>query len=205
MESLSEGVSYDTPRDGVTLSARRDLRSLVLPAEVSRLENLSGYVKFPGAWPVARIRLKYTARPAVAERFMARAEGDNGSGVRKSRPADPAVQDAVAKAADVAWAEGLARDGVNGVRSEIDAVDGEETCEAAGLEESGGRRAAGSALDSGWPADGDEEADGEHGWLYEEWASEAEPVDDGPERSSGDDSGGETKAGAMEKPVSIRI
>ena len=205
VESLSEGVSYDTPRDGVTLSARRDLRSLVLPAEVSRLENLSGYVKFPGAWPVARIRLKYTARPAVAERFMARAEGDNGSGVRKSRPADPAVQDAVAKAADVAWAEGLARDGVNGAGSEIDAVDGEETCEAAGLEESGGRRAAGSALDSGWPADGDEEADGEHGWLYEEWASEAEPVDDGPERSSGDDSGGETKAGAMEKPVSIRI
>ena len=46
VESLSEGVSYDTPRDGVTLSARRDLRSLVLPAEVARLENLSGYVKF---------------------------------------------------------------------------------------------------------------------------------------------------------------
>ena len=192
VESLSEGVSYDTPRDGVTLSARRDLRSLVLPAEVSRLENLSGYVKFPGAWPVARIRLKYKERDKVAKRFVARVEGDNGSGVRKSRPADPVVQDAVAKAVVVVSAEGLARDGVNGVRSEIDAVDGEETCEAAGLDESGGRRAAGSALDSGWLADGDEKADGEPGWLYEEWASEAEPVDERTERSSGHDTGGET-------------
>ena len=124
VESLSEGVSYDTPRDGVTLSARRDLRSLVLPAEVARLENPAGYVKFPGAWPVARIRLKYTARPKVAERFLARVEGDNGSGVRNNRPADAVVQDAVAKAADVVSAEGLVRDGVNGVRSEIDVVDG---------------------------------------------------------------------------------
>ena len=91
---FSEGVSYDTgerpgaPRDGVTLSARRDLRSLVLPAEVSRLENLSGYVKFPGAWPVARIRLKYTARPAVAERFEPRADGESAGGSGVETPAD---------------------------------------------------------------------------------------------------------------------
>ena len=88
VESLSEGVSYDTPRDGVTLSARRDLRSLVLPAEVARLENLAGYVKFPGAWPVARIRLKYTARPKVAERFEARADGEGVSGSGVETPAD---------------------------------------------------------------------------------------------------------------------
>ena len=75
VEALAEGVSYDTPRDGVTLSARRDLRSLVLPAEVARLENLTGYLKFPGAWPVARIRLKYKNRTKAAERFVPRAEG----------------------------------------------------------------------------------------------------------------------------------
>ena len=78
VESLAEGVSYDTPRDGVTLSARRDLRSLVLPAEVARLENLTGYLKFPGAWPVARIKLTYTARPRVAERFVPRKDGESG-------------------------------------------------------------------------------------------------------------------------------
>ena len=91
VEALAEGVSYDTPRDGVTLSARRDLRSLVLPAEVARLENLSGYLKFPGAWPVARIRLKYKNRTKVAERFVPRAEGENAGGSGVETPADDAA------------------------------------------------------------------------------------------------------------------
>ena len=72
MESLSEGVSYDTPHSGVTLSTRREERPLVLPSEVSRLESLSGYIKLPGAWPVARIRLKYRKRDIVAARFVPR-------------------------------------------------------------------------------------------------------------------------------------
>ena len=75
VETLAEGVSYETPRDGVTLSTRRDLRPLVLPAEVARLRNLSGYIKLPGAWPVARIRLKYRARRKAAKRFEPRGEG----------------------------------------------------------------------------------------------------------------------------------
>ena len=85
VETLSEGVSYETPRDGVTLSTRRDLRPLVLPAEVARLRNLSGYIKFPGAWPVARIRLKYRARRKAAKRFEPRGEG------RATRIRDEAV------------------------------------------------------------------------------------------------------------------
>ena len=86
VESLAEGVSYDTPRDGVTLSARRDIRPLVLPAEVARLENLSGYLKFPGAWPVARIQLKYRPRPSVAERFVVRGDSEGGAGVGSGLP-----------------------------------------------------------------------------------------------------------------------
>ena len=91
VEALAEGVSYETPRDGVTLSARRDLRSLVLPAEVARLENLSGYLKFPGAWPVARIRLKYKNRTKVAERFVPRVEGENAGGSGVETPANDAA------------------------------------------------------------------------------------------------------------------
>ena len=72
VETLSEGVSYETPREGVTLSTRREERPLVLPSEVSRLENLSGYLKFPGPSPVARIRLKYRKRAIVAARFVPR-------------------------------------------------------------------------------------------------------------------------------------
>ena len=72
VEEMAESVNcgVEIPRDGVTLGARRALRPLVLPAEVARLDSLAGYLKFPGAWPVARTGLKYRKRPQVAERFV---------------------------------------------------------------------------------------------------------------------------------------
>ena len=88
MESVSEGVSYDTPHGGVTLSTRQDERSLVLPSEVSRLDNLCGYLKFPGEWPVARIRLRYKARKPVAPRFVPKAKEAAG-GEDEARDAAP--------------------------------------------------------------------------------------------------------------------
>ena len=93
-ESLAEGVSYETPRDGVTLSTRRDLRPLVLPAEVARLENLSGYLKFPGSWPVARIRLKYRARRRAAERFEPRCGGESDTAKQPGEAAEVRTGDA---------------------------------------------------------------------------------------------------------------
>ena len=71
------------PRGGEPLSARqlrRALRLPVLPAEIARLDSLAGYLKLPGAWPVARIKLWYAKRPKVAERFVPRAEGKAGTG-----------------------------------------------------------------------------------------------------------------------------
>ena len=70
-------------RGGELLSARQlrcALRLLVLPAKIVRLDSLAGYLKLPGAWPVARIRLRYRKRPKVAERFVPRAEGEAGAG-----------------------------------------------------------------------------------------------------------------------------
>ena len=77
VEEVAEGYSYgaNTIRDGVSLTPRRELRALALPSEIMRLENLSGYLKFPGPFPVASIKLKYVARPASAERFVPRKEG----------------------------------------------------------------------------------------------------------------------------------
>ena len=77
IEEVAEGFSYgaNTIRDGVSLTPRRELRALALPSEIMRLENLSGYLKFPGPFPVASIRLKYVSRPKAAERFVPR-EGD---------------------------------------------------------------------------------------------------------------------------------
>ena len=77
VEEVAEGYSYgaNTIRDGVSLTPRRELRALALPSEIMRLPNLSGYLKFPGPFPVASIRLRYVARPKAAERFVAREDG----------------------------------------------------------------------------------------------------------------------------------
>ena len=77
VEEVAEGFSYgaNTIRDGVSLTPKRELRALALPSEIMRLENLAGYLKFPGPFPVASIRLKYVSRPKAAERFIPR-EGD---------------------------------------------------------------------------------------------------------------------------------
>ena len=70
----AEGLSYGASamRDGVSLTQRREMRPLALPSEIMRLENLHGYLKFPGPWPVARIRLDYVKRPGAAESFIPR-------------------------------------------------------------------------------------------------------------------------------------
>ena len=86
VEEVAEGFSYgaNTIRDGVSLTPRRELRALALPSEIMRLANLEGYLKFPGPFPVASIRLKYAARPKAAERFVPR----NGDGVDPSGRTD---------------------------------------------------------------------------------------------------------------------
>ena len=90
IEEVAEGYSYgaNTIRDGVSLTPRRELRALALPSEIMRLANLEGYLKFPGPFPVASIRLKYVARPAAAERFVPR-EGDAADGGEAPEPALP--------------------------------------------------------------------------------------------------------------------
>ena len=72
VEAFAEGVSYGAEpyRDGVTLTPKRELRSLVLPSQIMRLENLHGFLKLRGRHPVARIELKYVRRRKVAPRFV---------------------------------------------------------------------------------------------------------------------------------------
>ena len=78
---VEEGFSYgaNTIRDGVSLIPRRELRALALASEIMRLPNLEGYLKFPGPFPVASIRLKYVSRPKADERFVPREDGRGAS------------------------------------------------------------------------------------------------------------------------------
>ena len=106
VEEVAEGYSYgaNTIRDGVSLTPRRELRSLALPSEIMRLANLEGYLKFPGPFPVASIRLKYVARPAAAERFVPRR--DDGAG--PDGDADGAASAVGADSAAAAGTDGIA-------------------------------------------------------------------------------------------------
>ena len=69
-----------------------------------RLANLEGYLKFPGPFPVASIRLKYVSRPKAAERFVPRSEdaagpagGRDDVGIEASAPvAEPGGDDEIA-------------------------------------------------------------------------------------------------------------
>ena len=116
VEEVAEGFSYgaNTIRDGVSLTPKRELRALALPSEIMRLENLAGYLKFPGPFPVASVRLKYVSRPKAAERFMPR-EGDGsepgGDGAApEAGVAAPSVDDGmtIPDAAEAGRSGGLA-------------------------------------------------------------------------------------------------
>ena len=85
----------------MSLTPRRELRALALPSEIMRLPNLEGYLKFPGPFPVASIRLRYVSRPKAAERFVARTE--DGAGPRGG-PDD----------ADIAASAPVAEPGIDG-------------------------------------------------------------------------------------------
>ena len=93
VEEIAEGYSYgaNTIRDGVSLTPKRELRALALPSEIMRLPNLEGYLKFPGPFPVASIRLKYVARGEAAARFVPR-EGDAAEAIAEPDDAAKAAE-----------------------------------------------------------------------------------------------------------------
>lgn len=68
----AEGISYGANeiRDGVSLSASRKMRQLVLPTEITNLPDLSGYIRVPGDFPVAKFEMSYVAFPVVAAPFV---------------------------------------------------------------------------------------------------------------------------------------
>ena len=93
VEEVAEGFSYgaNTIRDGVSLTPKRELRALALASEIMRLENLSGYLRFPGPLPVATIRLDYVDRAQAAARFAPRdGAGDGAPGDAKDDGRDEA-------------------------------------------------------------------------------------------------------------------
>ena len=94
VEEVSENVSYgaNTIRDGVSLTPRRELRALALPADIMRLPNLHGYLKFPGPYPVASIALKPVGRAVLAPRFVPREDREAPAGAAGNPAPEPSAE-----------------------------------------------------------------------------------------------------------------
>lgn len=70
-ETLSYGLNSE--RDGVSVSARRQLRDIVLTSEILTLPDMQGYLLVPGDYPIARVAYEYVPTPKMAEGFTERA------------------------------------------------------------------------------------------------------------------------------------
>lgn len=67
-----ENISYGAHeiRDGVSLSKTRKMRPLVLPSEILNLDDLEGYLRLPGDWPVGQYRMQYKKPKVIAPAFI---------------------------------------------------------------------------------------------------------------------------------------
>ena len=173
IEEVAEGVSYgaDPYRDGVTLTPKRELQALALPSEITRLPNLTGYLKFPGPYPVARIGLKYVKRPGVSPRFVARNEPRQSARASEETAGTPISTDekvsrignagaAAEPGAPDAAQLGLPLEedapGIGAVQAQVDSTPA--TASAATGEPAGPEDEPGPAQRPGLPEDGSREA-----------------------------------------------
>ena len=71
---MEQGISFgvDNVRDAVTLTNKRQLEPLVLPDDISKLPDLSGWLVFPQGFPAAKIKLKIRNWPKKAHGFIQR-------------------------------------------------------------------------------------------------------------------------------------
>ena len=67
IENLSYGAH--TMRDGVNLAQHTRTKPLVLPTEISALEDCEAYLKLPSAFPVTKIKMAVKIRPAITTAF----------------------------------------------------------------------------------------------------------------------------------------
>ncbi|MDP4154876.1 MAG: type IV conjugative transfer system coupling protein TraD [Bacillota bacterium] len=73
----TENISYgaNSTRDGVSLSRHTRQKPLVLPAELSQLQDLEAYVKLPGDYPSTKIQMDYQKESVLkVEPFLLKPE-----------------------------------------------------------------------------------------------------------------------------------
>ena len=57
-------------RDGISLTQARKLKPNLIPSEVTQLNDLEGFIRLPGNWPVARVKLTFRAPMARVPAYL---------------------------------------------------------------------------------------------------------------------------------------
>ena len=57
-------------RDGVSLNSVKRVEPIVMPIEISSLENLECIVKLPGNFPITSLKMSYKDIPNLNDRFV---------------------------------------------------------------------------------------------------------------------------------------
>lgn len=91
IQEKDEGLSFgaESNRDGTNLVSKRTERAIVLASEIQHLPDLEGYMRVPGAYPVAKIKLQYRDRAKIAAPFVPRRQGVFSVVPAEAADADP--------------------------------------------------------------------------------------------------------------------
>lgn len=74
IKELQHGLSYGASdiRDGENLNLNRKKIEIILPSQIGSLNNLEGYIRLPGDFPVAHFKLDYKKSDIKSEAFIPR-------------------------------------------------------------------------------------------------------------------------------------
>lgn len=116
-ETLSYGLNAQ--RDGVSVSARRSLRDIVLTSEILKLPDMHGYLVIPGDYPIARVAYDYVPSEKLAEGFVERDGYAVKSTMKAADPRDSGSLEKNVAGRTSAHSEDLADVGQSDAKSEI--------------------------------------------------------------------------------------
>jgi type IV secretory pathway TraG/TraD family ATPase VirD4 len=100
-EELSTNISYGAHqmRDGVSLNQQRQVRSVVRGSDIMLLSDLEAYIKYPGHFPVSKVKFEYLQLTPINAHFIPRpkkiSEVDHAEELPESEPSDSNKLDSV--------------------------------------------------------------------------------------------------------------
>lgn len=69
-KEVSRSMGVNNARDGVSFYGRRNIRKIVLGSEIQNLDNLEGYLKLAGKYPISRVQFEYEPVPMNVEPWI---------------------------------------------------------------------------------------------------------------------------------------